>query len=280
MPTEGIIHRLVTDQPESSLPGFVIDMDGVIYRGSVLIPGAKDFVERLRAGRHRFVFLTNNSEKTPEDLQKKLARLGINVPADCFFTSAMATAKFLNAQRPKGRAYVIGGSGLVKALTQVGYRITDRGPDYVIVGNARTYNYDNIEKAVKLIRQGARLIGTNPDLTGPVEDGVTPACGALVAPIELATGKRTYFIGKPNPLMMRMALRYLNVRSSQAYMVGDRMDTDMEAGLEAGMRTILVLSGVTTRKEINRFAYRPHFVYENVGHIPVEKLRAQMQPPS
>jgi NagD protein len=272
MASKEIAERLKSDAPESSLPGFVIDMDGVIYRGNVLIPGARDFVERLKTGSHPFIFLTNNSEKTPEELQKKLARMGVPVPADAFFTSAMATAKFLNSQRPKGRAYVIGGNGLKQALEQVGYVLTDRGPDYVIVGNSEDYGFSHIEKAIKLIREGARLIGTNPDLTGPLEKGIGPACGALIAPIELATGRRPYFIGKPNPLMMRMALRYLNVRSSQAFMVGDRMDTDIEAGLEAGMRTILVLSGVTSRKEINRFAYRPHLVYADVGQIPVEKL--------
>jgi len=260
------------DAPPAEVPGFVIDMDGVVYRGSELIPGAASFVQRLKDGGHRFIFLTNNSEKTPEDLRRKLERLGIRVGLDRFFTAAMATAKFLHGQKPKGRAYVIGGHGLVQALKEVDYTLTDRGPDYVIIGNADDYDYDHIAKAVNLVRQGAKLIGTNPDVTGPVPGGISPACGALIAPIELATGKKPYFIGKPNPLMMRMALRYLQVHSTTAFMVGDRMDTDIQAGLEAGMRTILVLSGVTTRREINRFAYRPHFVYANVGEIPVAEL--------
>jgi NagD protein len=253
-------------------PGYIIDMDGVLYRGNQLISGAREFVQRLESGGHRFVFLTNNSEKTPLELQRKLSRMGIHVDEDHFFTSAMATAKFLNTQRPRGRAYIIAGTGLREALLKVGYVLTDRGPEYVIVGNAEDYNFDKIKKAINLVRQGSRLIGTNPDVTGPVERGVGPGCGALIKPIELATGRRPYFIGKPNPLMMRMALRYLGIRSSDAYMVGDRMDTDIEAGLEAGMKTVLVLSGVTSRKEINHFAYRPHFVYNHVGEIPVEKL--------
>lgn len=265
----------VQSQAPSAFPGmplmrgYIIDMDGVLYRGSELISGAREFVKNLEKGGYRYLFLTNNSEKTPAELRRKVARMGINVAEDHFYTSSMATAQFLNAQKPKGRAFVLGGTGLREALLEVGYNITDRGPDYVVVGNPTDYTFDLLEKAIMLVRHGARLVGTNSDVTGPTAHGVSPACGALVAPIELSTGRRTYFIGKPNPLIMRLALRTLGVRSSQAFMVGDRMDTDIQAGLESGMKTILVLSGVTRRKDIPRYAYRPHFVFSHVGEIPV-----------
>jgi NagD protein len=256
----------------SPAPGFVIDMDGVVYRGSQLIPGARDFVDRLTIRGCRFLFLTNNSEKTPEELQRKLARLGITVGTDHFFTSSMATAAFLQSQRPGARVFALGGEGLRRALTEAGLRLTDRGPDYVVVGNPADYHFDGITRAIRLVQQGALLIGTNPDLSGPTEKGLHPGCGALIKPIELVTGRRPYFIGKPNPLMMRMALRRLGLHSTAAYMVGDRMDTDIQAGLEAGLGTILVLSGVTSRREMGRFAYRPRFIYNHVGEIPVASL--------
>jgi NagD protein len=251
---------------------YVIDMDGVIYHGSRLIPGAVDFVERLRAGGHKFLFLTNNSQWTPRDLAHKLEHLGISVPETSFHTSALATADFLNQQKPKGTAYVIGGAGLTHALYSVGYTLTEHNPDYVVVGDTRSYDFEKIERASRLILGGARFVATNLDLTGPSEQGIQPACGALVAPIELVTGRRPYFVGKPNPLMMRTALRKLEAHSAEAFMVGDRMDTDIVVGTEAGMKTILVLSGVTTPDLLETFPYRPTHVFEDVGHIPVDQL--------
>jgi NagD protein len=251
---------------------YVIDMDGVVYHGHRLIPGAAEFVGRLRAGGHRFLFLTNNSQWTPRDLQHRLDRIGIAVEETAFHTSALATADFLKAQKPGGTAYVIGGAGLTKALYDAGYTLTEQHPDYVVVGDTRSYDYEKIERASRLILGGARFVATNLDLTGPSEDGLQPACGALVAPIELATGRKAYFVGKPNPLMMRTALRKLDAHSSDAFMVGDRMDTDIQAGTEAGMRTILVLSGVSTRATVEAYPYRPTHVFEDVGEIPVETL--------
>ncbi len=251
---------------------YVCDMDGVIYHGHRLIPGALDFVERLRRGGHKFLFLTNNSQWTPRDLRHRLDQIGIGVEESAFHTSALATAEFLRAQKPGGTAYVIGGAGLTHALYDVGYTLTERDPDYVVVGDTRSYDYEKIERAARLILGGAKFIATNLDLTGPSEDGIQPACGALVAPIELATGRKPYYVGKPNPLMMRTALRKLQAHSAEAFMVGDRMDTDIVAGTEAGMRTILVLSGVSTLETIETFPFRPTHVFEDAGHIPVDTL--------
>ncbi len=250
-------------------PSFICDMDGVIYRGSRLISGAKRFVERLKKGCHKFVFLTNNAEKTPRELQKKMSGLGIHVDVENFFTAALATAAFLNSQKPGGRAYVIGGNGLLDALRNIGYIITDHDPDYVIVGSSENYNYKKISKAVHLVMAGARLIGTSPDLTGPTDKGVVPACGSLIAPIQLSTQTLPYFIGKPSPLIMRMALRFLGSHSAETFMVGDRMDTDIVGGIESGMQTILVLSGVTRLANVRLYGYQPKYIYNNVGEIPV-----------
>lgn len=251
---------------------YVVDMDGVIYHGHRLIPGAVEFVERLKAGGHKFLFLTNNSQWTPRDLRHRLEGIGISVEESAFHTSALATAEFLKQQMPGGTAYVIGGAGLTNALYEAGYTLTERDPDYVVVGDTRSYDYEKIERAVRLVLNGARFVATNLDVSGPSEDGLQPACGALVAPIELATGRKPYFVGKPNPLMMRTALRKLGAHSGEAFMVGDRMDTDIVVGTEAGMRTILVLSGVSTRETIEAYPYRPTHVYEDVGHIPVAGL--------
>jgi NagD protein len=248
---------------------FVIDMDGVIYHGHRLIPGALDFVERLKAGGHKFLFLTNNSQWTPRDLRHRLAALGVDVDESAFHTSALATADFLHSQTPNGTAYVIGGAGLTNALYEAGYTLTERDPDYVVVGDTRSYDFEKIERAIRLVLGGARFIATNLDVTGPSEEGIQPACGALVAPIELATGRKPYFVGKPNPLMMRTALRKLDAHTRDSFMVGDRMDTDILAGTEAGMRTILVLSVVSTRATVDQFPFRPTYIYEDVGHIPV-----------
>lgn len=251
---------------------FVIDMDGVIYHGHRLIPGAKDFVARLQSGGHKFLFLTNNSQWTPRDLRHRLENLGISVHEDAFHTSALATAEFLRQQRPGGTAYVIGGAGLTNALYDAGYTLTERDPDYVVVGDTRSYDYEKIERAARLILGGARFIATNLDLTGPSEEGIQPACGALVAPIELTSGKKPYFVGKPNPLMMRTALKKMGAHASESFMIGDRMDTDIIAGTEAGMRTILVLSGVSTPETLEAYPFRPTFVFEDVGKIPVAEL--------
>ncbi|MDX2036678.1 MAG: HAD-IIA family hydrolase [Isosphaeraceae bacterium] len=251
---------------------FVIDMDGVVYHGHQLIPGAAEFVDRLQAGGHRFLFLTNNSQWTPRDLRHRLDQIGITVDESAFHTSALATADFLQQQKPNGTAYVIGGAGLTNALYGVGYTLTERNPDYVVVGDTRSYDFEKIERAIRLVLGGARFIATNVDMTGPSETGIQPACGALVAPIELATGKKPYFIGKPNPLMMRTALRKLGAHSAESFMVGDRMDTDILGGTEAGMKTILVLSGVSTLETVEQYPYRPNYIFEDVGCIPVAEL--------
>lgn len=250
-----------------SKKAFIIDMDGVIYHGNRLLKGAQELVAWLQSEGKRFLFLTNSSERSPAELSQKLARLGIAVGADHFYTSALATASFLASQKPGGSAYVIGEPGLINAMYEAGYTMNNVNPDYVVVGEARSYSLDTVEKSVRLVLSGARLIGTNPDLTGPAEDGLVPACGALVAPIELATSRKAYFVGKPNPLMMRHALRRLGATREETAIIGDRMDTDMIAGIESDIETVLVLSGVTTRAEIGRFAYAPRHVLEGVFEI-------------
>jgi len=240
--------------------GFIIDMDGVIYHGDRLLPGAPEFVSWLRAEPKKFLFLTNSSERTPRELRQKLARLGIEVGEEHFYTSALATAAFLASQQPGGSAYVIGDTGLTNALYEAGFSMNDVNPDYVVVGETHSYNYDRITKAVALVLKGAKLIGTNPDVTGPVEDGLVPATKALIAPIELATGSTAYYVGKPNPLMMRHGLQKLGCRREETAILGDRMDTDIIAGIESGIETVLMLTGVTSEADLRRYAYRPHYV--------------------
>lgn len=247
--------------------GFICDMDGVIYHGNRLLPGVKKFVEWLYANNKEFLFLTNSSERSPKELQQKLARMGLDVDEKHFYTSALATAKFISNQAPGCSAYVIGAPGLVNALYEAGITMNDVNPDYVVVGETSTYNYENIVHAVSLVLKGAKLIGTNTDLTGPTETGIIPACRALVSPIELATGKQAYFVGKPNPLMMRTGLKLLGVHSAEAVMIGDRMDTDVIAGIETGLDTVLVLSGVTTTEDIDLYPFRPKYVLNGVGDI-------------
>ncbi len=251
-----------------SKKGFICDMDGVIYHGDKLLPGVREFVEWLYANDKKFLFLTNNSGKTPLELKLKLQSMGLDVDKSHFYTSALATAKFVTGQRHHCSAYVIGEPGLVGALYEAGVAITDKNPDYVIVGEGHSYSYESICKAVSLVLSGARLIGTNSDLTGPTSDGIVPACRALISPIEMATGKMAYFVGKPNPLMMRTGLRMLGVHSEDAAMIGDRMDTDIVAGIESGLDTVLVLSGVTSASDIDLFPYRPRLVLSGVGDIP------------
>ena len=247
---------------------FIIDMDGVIYHGNRLLKGAAEFVAWLQATGKRFLFLTNSSARSPIELSRKLGRLGIDVEPEHFYTSALATASFLASQIPGGTAYVIGEPGLISALYDSGYTMNEVNPDYVVVGESRTYSLETVEKAVKLVLGGARLVGTNPDLSGPVEDAIVPGCGALIAPVELATGRKAYFIGKPNPLMMRHAVRRLGVPREETAIVGDRMDTDIVAGMETEVETVLVLSGVTARRDLARFPYSPKHVLEGVFEIP------------
>jgi NagD protein len=251
--------------------GFICDMDGVIYHGNILLPGVKEFVDWLYRENKSFLFLTNSSERSPKELQQKLERMGLAVDESHFYTSALATASFLSRQAPGCSAYVIGAPGLVGALYSAGITMNDVNPDYVVVGETGNYSFENIQKAVTLVLGGAKLIGTNSDLTGPVENGIAPACRALTAPIELATGKSAYFVGKPNPLMMRTGLKLLGCHSGEAAMVGDRMDTDIIAGIETGLDTVLVLSGVTNREDIDRYPYRPQHILAGVGEIPPAK---------
>jgi NagD protein len=248
---------------------YFIDMDGVIIAGNSVIPGAEHFVQRLAARGCRYLILTNNPVYAPLDLQHRLQTLGLSIPDKCFYTAAMATAQFLDLQRPHGTAYCIGESGLTSALHEIGYILTDHNPDYVVLGETTSYSYDKITLAVRLVAAGARFIATNPDVSGPGEGGLVPACGAMAALIQKATGVRPYFIGKPNPLMMRTALRYLQEHSENAVMIGDRMDTDIISGIESGMETILVLSGVTKREDVERFPYRPTHVVPSVAEIEV-----------
>jgi len=247
---------------------FIIDMDGVIYHGNRLLRGAAELVAWLRREGKNFLFLTNSSERSPAELSQKLGRLGIEVEAEHFYTSALATASFLASQRPGGSVYAIGEPGLINALYSVGYTMNNVNPDYVVVGESHGYSLDSVERAVSLVLGGARLIGTNPDLCGPGEGGLVPACGALVAPIELATGRKAYFVGKPNPLMMRHALKRLGATREETAIIGDRMDTDIVAGIETEVETVLVLSGVTSREELDRFPYAPRHVLEGVFEIP------------
>lgn len=244
--------------------GFIIDMDGVIYHGNKLLDGVNQFVDWLEGSGKKYLFLTNSSERTQKELHEKLKRLGVNAGEDHFYTSALATASFLASQNPNGSAYVIGDAGLIHALYSVGYTINNVNPDYVVVGDTHGYNFEKIELAVNLVLKGARLIGANPDISGPVENGISPSTKALIAPIEIATGKKAYYVGKPNPLMMRIALKKLEVQREEAIVVGDRMDTDIRAGLESEIDTLLVLSGITSRHEIDNFPYRPHYVLNGV----------------
>ena len=248
--------------------GFICDMDGVIYHGNHLLPGVEKFLDWLEREQKNYLFLTNSSERSPRELQDKLARLGLTVDESHFYTSALATASFLANQCPGGSVYVIGETGLTNALYNAGFTMNDVDPDFVVVGETRSYGYERLEHAVMLVNRGARLVGTNSDLTGPTEKGIAPATRALIAPIELATGRQAYFVGKPNPLMMRHGLKRLGVSREEAVIVGDRMDTDVIAGIESDMDTILVLSGVTNRETKKTVPYRPHYVLDGVGDIP------------
>lgn len=249
------------------IKGFLCDMDGVIYHGKEILPGVAEFIQWLHEENKQYLFLTNNSSYTPRELRQRLQRMGLDVGEEHFYTSALATAEFLKRQSPGCSAYVIGEAGLSNALYDAGITMNEVDPDYVVVGEGKTYSLDTLNKAVDLVMKGAKLIGANPDVSGPVENGIVPACGALVAPIEIATGTKAYFCGKPNPLMMRTGLRILGCHSAEAVMVGDRMDTDVISGLESGMSTVLVLSGVSNIDTPKTYAYRPTAILDGVGDI-------------
>ena len=246
---------------------WLCDMDGVLVHEEEAIPGAAEFVKQLQEMHRPFLLLTNNSIYTPRDLKARLQRSGIDVPEDSIWTSALATAQFLDDQRPGGTAYVIGEAGLTTAMHEIGYVLSEREPEYVVLGETRTYSFEAITTAIRLIERGARFIATNPDPTGPSVNGPIPATGSVAALITRATGVAPYFVGKPNPLMMRSALNRIDAHSETTVMVGDRMDTDIVSGLEAGLRTILVLTGSTKAHQVERFPHRPTEVVESVADL-------------
>jgi NagD protein len=244
-----------------------MDMDGVLVHEQSMVPGADRFLARLRERGLPFLVLTNNSIYTQRDLAARLRAIGLEVPETAIWTSALATASFLHDQRPKGTAFVIGEAGLTTALHDAGYTLSDRSPDYVVLGETRTYSFERITVAIRLILNGARFIATNPDPTGPTPDGPLPATGSVAALISRATGVEPYFVGKPNPLMMRSALNAIDAHSETSAMVGDRMDTDVVSGLEAGMHTVLVLTGITQRDEAERYPYRPSRIVDSIADL-------------
>lgn len=246
---------------------WLTDMDGVLVHEEVPIPGAQEFVEALNRAGLEYLVITNNSIFTPRDLRARLLGSGIDVPEHRIWTSALATAQFLAEQRPHGTAYVVGEAGLTTAMHDVGYVLTDRDPDYVVLGETRTYSFEAITKAIRLIEAGARFIATNPDPSGPSQQGTLPATGSVAALIATATNRQPYFVGKPNPLMMRSALNRLDAHSETTVMVGDRMDTDIVSGLEAGLRTVLVTTGSTRPEEVERFPYRPTAVKDSISDL-------------
>ena len=246
---------------------WLMDMDGVLVREERAVPGADRFIARLRARAAPFLVLTNNSIYTRRDLAARLRVSGLHVPEESIWTSALATARFLDDQRPGGSAFVVGEAGLTTALHEVGYTLTERDPDYVVLGETRSYSFERITRAIRLIGAGARFIATNPDATGPTDEGPLPATGAVAALISRATGTEPYYVGKPNPLMMRSALNAIDAHSETTAMIGDRMDTDVISGIEAGLETILVLTGLTAPGEIDRYPYRPSRVVDSVADL-------------
>jgi len=252
------------------IKSWLMDMDGVLVSEEHAIPGASDFLDGLRERSIPFLVLTNNSIYTRRDLAARLRAVGLNVPEESIWTSALATAGFLQDQRPDGTAFVIGETGLTTAMHQAGYTLTERDPDYVVLGETRTYSFERITHAIRLVESGARFIATNPDPTGPSSQGPLPATGSVAALISHATGIDPYFVGKPNPLMMRSALNAIDAHSESTAMVGDRMDTDIVAGLEAGLEAVLVLTGVTSREHAERFPYRASRIVESVADLAAE----------
>jgi NagD protein len=262
--------RPVPERTERRISSYLMDMDGVLVHEEQPIPGAEEFLKNLESLGYSFLVLTNNSIFTPRDLSARLARSGIDVPAGSIWTSALATAQFLSEQRPDGSAFVIGEAGLTTALHERDYILTERDPDYVVLGETRTYSFEAITRAIRLIKGGARFIATNPDPVGPSPAGLLPATGAVAALVGKATGAEPYYVGKPNPLMMRTALRTIDAHSEATVMIGDRMDTDVVAGLEAGLETVLVLTGVTAREQVERFPYRPTRVVASIADLLAE----------
>lgn len=246
---------------------YLTDMDGVLVHEEHLIPGADEFIAELEARDVNFVVVTNNPMYTRRDLRARLLATGLDVPEDRIWTSALATAKFMAEQRPGGSAYVIGEVGLTTALHEAGFVLTERDPDYVVLGETRTYSFEAITTAIRLVAAGARFVSTNPDATGPSRAGILPAAGAVAALIEKATGRSPYFIGKPNPLMMRSALRAIGAHSESTIMIGDRMDTDVIAGLEAGLATILVMTGISTPETVEQYPFRPSLVIDSIADL-------------
>jgi NagD protein len=246
---------------------WLTDMDGVLVHEGQALPGAADFLQRLVEKQRRFLVLTNNSIFTPRDLSARLVRSGLNVPEKSIWTSALATAAFLADQLPGGSAYCIGEAGLTTALYEAGYTLTDTDPDYVVLGETRTYSFESITRAIRLIDKGARFIATNPDVTGPSPEGPLPATGSVAAMITRATGADPYFVGKPNPMMFRSAMNRINAHSESTTMIGDRMDTDVVAGIEAGLETILVLTGSTRQADVSRFPFRPSRILDSIADV-------------
>jgi NagD protein len=254
----------MSDEPRP-VHTWLTDMDGVLVHEEEPIPGGPEFIDALKKSGLRFLVLTNNSIFTPRDLRARLLGSGIDVPEEAIWTSALATAQFLSDQRPHGSAYVVGEAGLTNALHDIGYVMTDRNPDYVVLGETRTYSFEAITRAIRLIAAGARFIATNPDVTGPSPEGPLPATGSVAALITRATGAEPYFVGKPNPMMFRSAMNRIDAHSEVSVMVGDRMDTDVVAGIEAGLETILVLSGSTRREDVGRFPFRPSRILDSIA---------------
>ncbi|GLW06691.1 acid sugar phosphatase [Microtetraspora sp. NBRC 13810] len=249
------------------IKSWLSDMDGVLVQEGHPVPGAQEFIARLRESGRPFLVLTNNSIYTPRDLAVRLRAAGLEVPEESIWTSALATAKFLHDQRPGGSAYAIGEAGLTTALHEAGYVLTDIAPDYVVLGETRNYSFEQITRAIRLIEGGARFIATNPDAVGPSTEGSLPACGSVAAMISKATGVEPYFVGKPNPMMMRSALNAIDGHSESTAMIGDRMDTDVVSGMEAGLYTILVLSGVTAKQQVDRYPFRPSLIVDSVADL-------------
>jgi NagD protein len=245
----------------------IMDMDGVVVHGERVVPGAREALQRFGDQGLKILILTNNSIYTQRDLSSRLSFIGLPVPPETIYTSALATARFLHTQMPEGKAYVVGEAGLTTALHDIGYTLTELEPDYVVIGETTSYSFGRITRAVRLVSGGARFIATNPDPNGPSTDGMVPATGAIAALVSSATGKQPYFVGKPNPLMLRSALRQIGVHSGEAIMVGDRMDTDIVMGTESGMETALVLTGVTAREDVERWPYRPTRILDSIADL-------------
>ncbi len=246
---------------------WLTDMDGVLVHEGHALPGAGDVIKQWQAKGLRFLVLTNNSIYTPRDLAARLKATGLEVPEEAIFTSALATADFLHSQKPHGSAFVLGEAGLTTAMHEIGYVMTDQNPDYVVLGESRNFNFDSLTKAIRLINGGARFIATNPDATGPSADGVLPATGSVAALITKATGRDPYIVGKPNPMMFRSAMNRINAHSETTGMIGDRMDTDVVAGIEAGLHTVLVLTGIADSAEIERYPFRPNEILNSIADL-------------